>query len=41
MPNWVRALPLPLCTDRAKRVEVLDRDVLNWSNELLCREEAS
>lgn len=36
MPSWMRALPLPLATLRANRVEVLPSEVLNWSNVLLC-----
>jgi hypothetical protein len=36
MPSCGRALPFPLATERAKRVEVLPSDALNESKVLLC-----
>lgn len=36
MPSCKRALPLPLATERAKRVEVLPSEALNESKVLLC-----
>lgn len=36
IPSWIRAPPLPLCTERAKRVLVLESDVLKLSNAPLC-----
>lgn len=36
MPSWMRAPPLPLWTDRAKRLLVLESEVLKLSKALLC-----